>query len=61
MNIKDVLKLRKDDEVYWNDPDNGLCSKTLKILKIEVRKPLQTVIITDVNGDTLECFASELS
>jgi hypothetical protein len=61
MNIKDVRKLRKDDEVYWNDPDNGLCSKTIKIATVEVRLPCYTVIITGDDGSYLECFASELS
>lgn len=49
------------DEVFWNDPDGGKCSRHLTIHDIEIRKQSLSVIITDVNGDTLECFASELS
>lgn len=60
MTIPEVKKLHAGDEVYWNDPDNGLCSKTIKIATIEVR-PCYTVIITGDDGSYLECFASELS
>jgi hypothetical protein len=61
MKIADVKKLQPGDEVFWNDPDDGKCSRHYTISKIEVRQTVQTVIIEDVDGDTLECFASELS
>lgn len=61
-----VLSLLPHDEVYWNDPDGGKCSRHYKILTIEHDGPHEdvddpVVKITDVSGDYLECYASELS
>lgn len=62
MTITEVKKLKAGDEVRWNDPDNGLCSKTIKIATIKVRPCFDfTVIITGDDGSYLECFAFELS
>lgn len=59
MKMKSVKQLHAGDEVRWNDPDGGLCSKTIHISSIEVKGSI--ICITDVNGDYLECFAKELS
>ncbi len=50
--------LHSGDEVRWNDPDRGRCNRTYKIRSIEFIG--EVVRITDVNGDQLECLASEL-
>jgi len=54
-----IKRLGNGDEVCWTDPDNGICSKSLIINTIEIIGDM--VVITDENGDTLECLAEELS
>lgn len=58
MRICDVKKLQAGDEVRWNDPDQGLCSKTIKIKAIWQEGNI--VNIEDENGDFLQCFCREL-
>ena len=36
MKIQDVKKLAPGDEVYYNDPDDGICSRFYIISKIEI-------------------------
>lgn len=60
MNSKKVRKLKSGDEVYWNDPDGGLCSRVLKIQSIEFIWP-EAVRILAIDGSTLEAFIWELS
>jgi len=55
----DVTKLVAGDEVYWSDPDGGKCSRHIRINHIKINGDV--VSIEDVNGDCVECFASELS
>ena len=59
MTHKQVKKLHSGDEVYWNDPDSGKCSRVLKIHSIEVNG--NVAIIQDVGGTVVECYISELS
>jgi len=59
MKIKEIKKLKIGDEVRWTDPDNNLCSKTLKIVGIRINGHI--ICITDMLGNYLECFAKELS
>lgn len=59
MTKKQVKQLHSGDEVYWNDPDNGTCSRVLKIHSIEVHEDV--AIIQDVSGAVVECFIKELS
>jgi hypothetical protein len=54
-----VEQLKAGDKVFWNDPDDGLTSRTIKIQSISVRGEM--VMITGVDGDYLECYAGELS
>ncbi len=51
--------LHAGDQVTWNDPDDGLCTKTITISSIEIVGDVAK--ITDTNGDYLECLLSELS
>jgi len=53
-----INNLRSGDEVYWNDPDNGICSRHMIIESIEIVG--NTVCITDTEGNYLECFKNEL-
>ena len=59
MKMAQVRKLRPHDEVTWNDPDNGVCSRTDKILEIRINGDIVTIMWMD--GAVLECFARELS
>jgi hypothetical protein len=59
MEIDDVRKLSPGDEVFWTDPDNGVCSRYLTIQSIEIHKDV--IVIQDTDGGGLECFADELS
>jgi hypothetical protein len=57
--------LRGGDEVYWNDPDDGQCSRFIVIRTVEYIGPkgdLDSIIrIVGADMDVLECFAGELS
>jgi hypothetical protein len=52
--------LQPGDEITWNDPDEGLCSKTQTISFIEY-KDNDIVFIRFIDGSELECFLSEIS
>lgn len=60
MSISDTKKLQPGDEAYWNDPDDGACSRVYKIASIEHFDD-DVVRIVDVDGSVLECFVRELS
>jgi hypothetical protein len=51
-------KLKSGDEVYWEDPDVGTCSRHIRIQKIKIKGDMAQ--ITGRNGDYLECFLKEL-
>ena len=51
--------LRVGDVVFWNDPDVGICSRSLHIKYIEFLS--ETVIIVDYDGSETEFLYSELS
>lgn len=59
MRISDVKKLHSGDEVFWNDPDEGLCSRMLKIHSIEFVPP-NVFKIEEVDGSCVEVYAREL-
>lgn len=69
MTRREVDALRSGDEVFWNDPDEGTCSRVLRIGTIEVvgaadediKEKNPVVVIMEVDGSVVECFASELS
>lgn len=41
--------MKKDDVVFWHDPDDGACSGVRKVL--EVREDI--VILTDLEGNSI--------
>jgi len=59
MTEEELAELHNGDEVFWTDPDEGACSRVYQIKTIEIKG--EVVCITDVNGDSLEAFAHELS
>ena len=59
MTIQDAIKLQSGDEVYWTDPDDGLCSKFIVIQSIDIEDGVCK--ITDIDGGYLECPPNELS
>jgi hypothetical protein len=60
---EEVRRLQPGDDVFWNDPDGGLCSQVYSIAAIEISgEGADAVVrITDPDGGVLECFARELS
>lgn len=52
--------LRSGDEITWNDPDDGLCTKTFVMQSIEYLSD-DVVRITDKDGGVLEAHLHELS
>lgn len=60
MTLEQTKLLRPGDKVYWNDPDDGICSRMYFIMFVSVHED-GVVLITDINGSSLECFAEELS
>lgn len=59
MTTDEILNLHSGDDVFWEDPDEGICSRVVTIQAIEVIGDV--VRITDSDGAELECFAEELS
>ncbi len=59
MTLEEVSELLYGDEVVWNDPDGGVCTKVVTIRSIQIIGDI--VRIVDIEGDELECYASELS
>jgi len=52
------MDLREGDEVYWNDPDNGICSG---IYKIKEFLSAEILLIENEQGSEVEVFRHELS
>lgn len=64
MTYKEAVKLQPRDEVFWNDPDNGACSRYYRIQDVRVcpdNGENTVAVITDYDGSVLECFIKELS
>ena len=61
MTIKEVKQLHNGDEVFWSDPDDGICSRTITIQSIKIDAPNEIISIYGNDGDYLQCFAHELS
>jgi len=55
-----VKQLHSGDEVFWTDPDDGLCSRHYVISEITI-KDSGWISIIDKDGSQLECFSDELS
>jgi len=58
--LKEVRRLSPGDTVYWNDPDDGCCSKFITIRSIKVLED-EMVFIHGADRSDLECYAEELS
>lgn len=54
-------QLYSGDEVTWNDPDEGLCSRSGTILEIEYDREEDVAKITFTDGEYLEVLLEELS
>lgn len=52
MTKSQVKKLRIGDAVYWNDPDDGACSRWVRIKDISVKG--DCVTIQELDGDIIE-------
>jgi hypothetical protein len=54
-------RIQAGDKVTWNDPDDGLCSRTGRIHSISYHEDEESAMITWENGDITEVMLSELS
>ena len=55
-------KYNVDDEVYWNDPDEGLCSKHGNVKEVLLSNGDSTIYrLVDADGNDFEAFQHELS
>lgn len=59
MTLEEAKQLQVGDEVYWNDPDDSLCSRYYRIL--DLRWHGDILEIWDVDGSHLECVPEELT
>jgi len=59
MTKEQIKNLHSGDEITWNDPDDGNCSKTAPLRKIEVKGDMAKIYWLD--GGYTEAFLSELS
>jgi len=60
MTLDKAFELGRGSDATWNDPDNGLCSKTFTIRDIAFLGGEAFRITTD-DGDELEVLAQELA
>ena len=51
--------LKSGDVVYWNDPDDGICSGVATYKRMA--EPTSTVAIIEKDGVEMECFLDELN
>jgi hypothetical protein len=61
MNLNQVKQLHNGDEVFWNDPDHGACSRYIIIQSTTVEKGSDIISVYGKDGSYLQCFAHELS
>jgi len=58
MRVSDTKKLHPGDQVKWNDPDEGTCSRVLTIQTIEINGNVFTIMEPD--GSVIMGYAREL-
>ena len=60
MTLEEVARLHPGDEVHWEDPDEGMCSKTGNVVYVSMNTDNSVVVVLFTDGTYLECFPSEL-
>jgi hypothetical protein len=60
MNIQQIRKLCPGDQIYWNDPDDGRCSRIYEIKNIRIDDDEEIVTIEEPDGSLLMCYISEI-
>lgn len=60
MTINDLKKLHSGDEITWNDPDDGICSRTEAIQSLDFKGD-GVVGIHWLDGGYTEALTSEIS
>ncbi|RPJ59095.1 MAG: hypothetical protein EHM12_07225 [Dehalococcoidia bacterium] len=53
-----IWNLQNGDEIYWNDPDEGRCSRMLRVKNFEFRGD-DVISIEDITGAVVEGFMNE--
>lgn len=57
--MENKITLLPGDEVFWNDPDEGICSGVYTIVSIIQEGDI--CVIRNSEGSVVECFLNELS
>lgn len=63
MTYEQVLRISLGDTVFWNDPDEGICSRELCVSSIRVGADQgedTEVDLSCADGSVLMCLAREL-
>ena len=57
------LTINTGDWVFWNDPENHLCSTYATVVRIadDERYEDTMVVLNSPAGSTIECYLSEIS
>lgn len=58
MNEEQFKKLTPGDKVFWEDPDDGICSKWITVKTIRFERDVAS--ITGEDGSITECFPCEI-
>lgn len=59
MTFRQAMELNPGDQVWWNDPDEGKCSRRYTIGQIEFIGDIIRIVDREDNS-VLECFSKEL-
>lgn len=60
MRRHNIKKLKPGSVVFWNDPDEGICSRPYTIKSIDFCWENNILTIEDTDGSVLECFPREI-
>jgi len=61
MTLDEILGCNAGTEVWWEDPDGGLCSRHVTIARVDYGPAEDTVTITEADGSVLEAHPEEFS
>jgi hypothetical protein len=61
MTIDQVRKLQPGNNIRWNDPDHGLCSRDIVVKSFTIEEGDDIISLYGQEDDYLQCFAHELT
>jgi len=60
MNVDYVTNLGPGDYIYWDDPEDDVCSRVYKVKRVRVDAHTGSVWIEDEDGSSNHCYLFEL-